>query len=247
MLTQHYPTNKMKNKIPIIFLILIIILLTSCKQDEQIGKVLKEKITLTTEDEINLKANFYPQETNKALILLHQYNKNKSSWDSFANEFRQEGYNILALDLRGHGESDLNINTLTKEDFNNIVLDVKAAFEYLAQNEIHQISLIGASIGANTALNFAADEPRIQKIVLLSPGLDYKGIQTSNSINTYNRPLLIIVGGLDEYSYNSSNQLFDWSPSRIKLHPYKTDLHGTDIINQLPESRILIKEWLKNN
>jgi pimeloyl-ACP methyl ester carboxylesterase len=230
----------------ILILILLTMFLISCSQQEDVGKIIKEKITLVTDDKIQIKANFYPQNTDKALILLHMYDEDKSSWDDFIKEFQKE-YNILAIDFRGHGESDLILEELTEKDYNNMVLDVKAAFNFLTEKDIHQITLIGASIGGNTALNFAAEEERVQKVIMISPGLNYKGIKTTESIKKYNRPLFLIEEGYDQYAYKSSNTLFDLSPSKVKTQSINTSFHGTEIINRLPEAIELIKEWLKTN
>jgi pimeloyl-ACP methyl ester carboxylesterase len=230
----------------IITLLLVAIFLVSCSQQQSTGKVLREKITLITDDEMQIKANFYPQNSNKALILLHMYDEDKSSWDDFAKEFQKE-YNILAIDLRGHGESDLSLKNLTEEDYNNMVLDAKAAFDFLMEKEISQVTLIGASIGANTALNYAAEEEKIQRVIMLSPGLDYKGIKTTESIKEYNRPLFMIQEGYTQYAYKSSNTLFNLSPSKVRTQPLNTDFHGTEIINRLPISREMIWDWLKDN
>ena len=234
-------------KIILISLITILLVLTSCIKEEQAGTIVQKKITLTTSDEITIKADFFPEKTNKAVVLLHMYQNKKESWDFFIDSLRKEGYNVLAIDFRGHGESDLNVEEFTEEDFNNMILDVEAAFDYLRNNNVIHISIIGASIGANTGLNFAAEDLRVRNLVLLSPGLDYRGIKTPVSIKNYNRPLLIITGGLDTYSWDSSNNLFDSSPSRIKLQPYETDLHGTELLKNTPEAKTLLIEWMNTN
>tara|TARA_Y100000310_G_scaffold17736_1_gene17519 strand:- start:3398 stop:4105 length:708 start_codon:yes stop_codon:yes gene_type:complete len=234
----------MKKYTTIVFLILLAAALSSCTEEEQIGKVLKKKVSLVAEDGVSIAADFYPEDGDKAIILLHMYKHDKSSWESFAGDLRNKGYNLLAIDLRGHGESDLDLNSFTEQDYNNMVLDVSSGFDYLILSGMNQISVIGASIGANTALNFAVEELRVQNVILLSPGLDYRGIKTDETIKEYKRPLLIIAGTGDAYSWESSNTLFDLSPSKAKMQPYETTFHGTDIIDNFPESRGVVMEWL---
>jgi len=233
----------MKGIIP---LILLIIFLIACNPKEEI-KVLSEKVNLTTEDDVNIIARHYKQDSNKGIILIHMYGKDRESWNSFAKELQNLKYNVISLDLRGHGESDLDLNLFQEKDFNNMVKDVEAAHKYLEDNNIFQISIIGASIGANIALNYAAQEPKIQKIVLLSPGLNYKGIKTGEAIKQYNRPLLIITGKQDTYSRESSEKLYNASPSKKELKIYDTTQHGTNIINKIPSSKELVKEFIQKN
>lgn len=84
--------------------------------------------------------------------------------------------------MRGHGKS-VNQNgtfqSFTPNDFNKMKLDVKAAKQFLVtQKGINpkNIAIVGASIGANVALKYAAVDPSIKAVVLLSPGLHYKGV-----------------------------------------------------------------------
>lgn len=238
--------NKMVNK-KIICVILLSILLVSCLKEEQQGTIIKQKITLKTSDGLTIYGNFYPEDTKKGVVLLHMYDQDKNSWSFFIDTLREESYNVLAIDLRGHGESDLTLSSMTSQDFNDMILDAKAAFDYLNEKGIHEVSLIGASLGANVALNYAVTEESIQRTILISPGLDYRGIVTSDVIREYKRPLLIIVGGLDEYSSNSSDILFSKSPSKVKLQPYNTSLHGVEILKNIPESKDLIINWMKAN
>ncbi len=237
----------MKKTLIFALLFFTLILSLSCAKEEQYGKVIKEKISFESEDKVLLSANLYPEETKKGVILLHGYQQNKDSWNFIADDLRNEGYNVLALDLRGHGESEIHLESMTSKDYNKMMLDAKAAFNYFLENNINEVSIIGSSLGANVALNYATEEESIQRIVLISPGLDYRGVTTTEAIANYKRPLLIIVGGLDGYSWNSSNMLFERSLSKIKLQPYETNLHGTELIKNLTESKALIINWLNNN
>ena len=126
-------------------------------------------------------------------------------------------------------------------------LDIKAAYEYLKSQEIYEISIIGASIGANAAINFAAEEKSLKSLILLSPGIEYRGIKTERAIRKYYGPLLILVGKNDKYSYDSSERLFKISPSSSKLESYETSNHGTELILKTAGVKELIKDWLGNN
>ena len=125
--------------------------------------------------------------------------------------------------------------------------DVELALEYLNGQDIQEVSIIGASIGANIGLNYAVRDPKIHRVALLSPGIEYQGINTLDSIKRYNRPLLIMASEEDEYSWNSSNKLFSLSKSKIRFEPYKGNLHGIEILKQNQSSRELLLKWLGEN
>lgn len=233
--------------------------------DKDVGEVVKQRITLQVSKEMSLYGDFYPENSKKAIILIHMYKQDRTSWDFLIPELRKEGYNILTIDLRGHGESTDVVKEPTENDFKSMASDLSTAIDFLNKNKINEISVIGAELGANVGINFVVDEPKIQRIVLLSPGIEYQGINTVESIKRYDRPLLILFSKDDEYSgessgellvlsggdnsfaWESTNQLFNLSPSRARLEQYEGNNHGIEILRNLDESRKLLFEWLNEN
>jgi alpha-beta hydrolase superfamily lysophospholipase len=220
-----------------VFFLIAILIVFGCIEKPKTGgedKILiGENITnvvLTTQDNIKIAGTYYRADSEKGVILLHMMNKDKSTYDAFAKKLVEKGYNAIAIDLRGHGESDLDWKTFSEEDFKNMILDVKAAKEFLAEKDITKFAIVGASIGANIALNFAVEDNGINAVVLLSPGLDFRGFKTSETIKQFTKPILIVAGKQDTYSYNSSVELKSSSPSSIKeLKIYDSKNHGTDL------------------
>jgi pimeloyl-ACP methyl ester carboxylesterase len=149
------------------------------------------------------------QTTNaNAIILLHMFGRDRNDWNAFASNLSNStnGYAVLSIDLRGHGESvnqtgkTISFQSFAPPDFNKMVLDVKAVKHFLvAQKNIspNNIAIVGASIGANVGLKYAASDPSVKAVVLLSPGLNYKGIATSAAIAEYKNPIYIAAAGKD--------------------------------------------------
>ena len=205
-----------------------------------------EGISLQIEGGITIAGTFYAAESTVAVILLHQLDADRSTWAGFAKRLQDNNINALAIDFRGHGKSQGDWQSFSKQDFNSIVLDVKAAKTYLSKLGMDKIFIIGASIGANTGLNYAATDSSIKGIVLLSPGLDYRGIATDKTILQYDRPLHIVVGTEDAYSMKSSRTLFDSSPSADKeLRTFTTDKHGTALLN--PDLEFALVQFVKEH
>ena len=96
----------------------------------------------------------------------------KKSFHQLAEEFQNIGYESIAIDLRGHGESDKGPES---------ILDLEIAVDYLVKNrgaKSDKISFIGASIGANLSLQYISEHSEFKTAILLSPGLNYRGIKT---------------------------------------------------------------------
>jgi len=208
-----------------------------------------EEIKLTTEDKVNIYGTFFPAESKKGVILLHMLGWTRQTWKGFTPILQQQNYNVLIIDLRGHGQSteeNMNYKEFSGKEFNAMVKDVKAAKVFLQTKGNEEIHVIGASIGANLALNYAAGDEDIKSIILLSPGLNYKEIKTEETIKKYTRPLLLVASEEDEYSAASAKQLHNLSPSeRKELKMYNNADHGTRMFANEPTLKETILKFLQ--
>lgn len=207
---------------------------------------------LKTEDNIQISAAYYSKESNRrAVILLHMLNNNKESWDQFSNFLLNRRYNSIAIDLRGHGNSVVDGKTwqyFDEKEFNNMKFDVDSAINFLKSKGFSDIVVIGASIGANLALRSAYEKEDVRAAVLLSPGLDYKGILTEDIIGNFKKPLLIITANMDSYSASSSKYLESETKGQKSLRVVQnTNTHGTDLLNNRFGVEDLIINWLNEN
>ena len=199
------------------------------------------KVNFMTSDNIKIVGNYFDANSSKNLILIHQFSKDKKSWGDFPSELQKNGFNVIAIDLRGHGESDLNYNKFSDLDFINMIRDIEAADKFMKSKHSGEIYLIGASIGANTSLNYAINH-NVNKIVLLSPGLNFKGIKTNAS--KLNTESLFVASKDDNYSYGSVQELYKQTKGKKDIKLYENAGHGTNMLGQrdLPS---YILTWLK--
>ncbi|MGB6421904.1 MAG: alpha/beta fold hydrolase, partial [Anaerolineales bacterium] len=118
------------------------------------------------------------------VLLLHMVYGDRSQWDELVPLLTSNGYAVVAIDMRGHG-----INLEKAED------DIERVWSYMTERgdiDPSHSAIIGASIGANMALVAAANQPEVNTVVLLSPGLNYFGVTTSDALEAYGqRPILI--------------------------------------------------------
>ena len=138
-----------------------------------------EKVTLKTEDGLDIVGLYYLGPSSKGTLLLHMMPATKESWEEFAVKLQAEGYQVLAIDLRGHGESSggpEGFRNFSDVDHQKSMFDIDAGIEFLEKKGAarNNLVLIGASIGANLALWSLTENKEIKMPVLLSPGLDYR-------------------------------------------------------------------------
>jgi pimeloyl-ACP methyl ester carboxylesterase len=101
-------------------------------------------------------------DTDQPLLLLHGFMAHAHVWDSVALRF-QSSYHVIALDQRGHGQSDWSKDrAYTLDDyFSDIALFMEAL-------HLENVILMGHSMGGRHALFYAACVPyNIDRLILV--------------------------------------------------------------------------------
>lgn len=229
-----------------------------------------EKIFLTTKDNVKIAADYRNVDILKYqqpigwLVLTHMMPATKESFQRLAEEFQNIGHESIAIDLRGHGESITRTNTdytrtnTEKLDYRNFsdsehqksILDLEAGVDYLIKERKatpDKISFVGASIGANLSLQYISEHQEFKTAILLSPGLNYRGIKTELMVkNLKTGQKVFFVSARDDGDNAEENQkLYDSTPANIikKIKIYETGGHGTDILKNQTELLNLITDF----
>ncbi|MBI2133997.1 alpha/beta fold hydrolase [Candidatus Woesearchaeota archaeon] len=212
------------------------------------GIMKAETIKIETADGFSLEGSFYEGNSSKSILLLHMLGRDRHDYDALAQKLQAQGFSALSIDSRGHGKSTTkqgkteNADSFTEQDFRNMALDVEAAKEYLDKRGKTMTAIVGASIGANTAIKYASGDSGIKTVVLLSPGENYRGVIITEPANNFDRPALVIASGEDAYSVKSSKNI---SNPKIKLKMLNNKGHGTDMLDN-DTSKIII-DWIMQN
>ncbi|MEE8131536.1 MAG: alpha/beta fold hydrolase [Candidatus Paceibacterota bacterium] len=199
-----------------------------------------EDFFLTTKDNIKIATNLYPVENPIGwVVLTHMMPATKESWLGLAGKLQSLGYESLAIDLRGHGESDGGHNgfmNFSDEEHQKSILDLETVVEYFKIRGAipEKIIFIGASIGANLSLQYISEHPEFKTAILLSPGLNYKGIKTEPMVEKLKEgQRVLFVSSRDDGPNAEQNQkLFDLTPTGVEkdLIIYKNSGHGTSML-----------------
>jgi pimeloyl-ACP methyl ester carboxylesterase len=108
------------------------------------------------------------------MLLLHGFTGQAHSWDTFAQAMCDE-FHVLALDQRGHGESDWAKDGAYKVD--DHASDIAAFHDHLM---LDPMVLIGLSMGGRNAMMFTAIHPgKVDKLVIvdIGPDIDPRGAE----------------------------------------------------------------------
>lgn len=173
-------------------------------------------VTFRTADGCNIEAVFAaPAKDSYILVNTHGLGSNRSEWLPLQAAAAGRKYGYLSLDLRGHGGSKTcggrpaNYRKFTRADWAAASRDIEAAALWLREKGYapERMVFCGASIGANLSLKAAAEgQVKPAGLILLSPGLDYAGVQSLPHLRT---KLLIAAAPTDQYAWKSSLRLRD--------------------------------------
>ena len=155
-------------------------------------------VLFQTEDGWSIQGTFYRGNASQPLlILVHGLNEDRQAYGSLIPELRAKGYNILAYDSRGHGQSTMKNGVtrkwtgFTEQDFKDMVNDLYSAKYFALSNYVSapKVAIIGASIGANEALTFfcQTNSQDNKALVLLAPGDNYRGLYSAPAVDELNR------------------------------------------------------------
>jgi len=114
-----------------------------------------ETINLTTKNGTKIQAWYGKADSVSAgtVILFHGLSQNKAAKLSEAYEFRYQGYNVMMVDFRSHGNSEGNKTTIGFRESE----EVKLAYDYAIKNSGQHIFLWGTSMGAVAIAKAIAD------------------------------------------------------------------------------------------
>jgi len=229
---------------------------TGAEQSPKANAGLSRSITIATDQGLQLHGLYVAgKEKGPGVVLLHMDGRSSEDWKLFTEKLGKHGIHALAIDLRGHGKSTRSANgkaltydQLDEAQYLGMIRDVGAAVTYLRTRtnaNPAQISLIGASIGANLAIRYAAEDARISNVLLLSPGLEYKGVAADDAVKQYgNRPLFIAVSREDNFSSRSSLILDSMAKGKKFLQIYTGAGHGTKMLSREPGLESIMISWL---
>lgn len=215
-----------------------------------------EEVTLSTADGVTLKGTYDASRAPKApsVILVHDLGRDRGDWKDLEKKLPEKGYAVLAIDLRGHGESTqqgqgtLSFKSMSEADFANAWQDLQAAYQYLNGREDldkDRLAVVGAGLGANLALKFAVREHRLKTLVLLSPSLAIKGLLALEDMDRYGeRPAFLAASLKDKPAADAVRQLEKAARGRRMVEVYEEAGHGAEMLQQAEDLIDLIVDWL---
>jgi uncharacterized protein len=206
-----------------------------------------ERITLESRSDgaanrLALVASFVPASSSAdvqdapAVILVHGRNacrgwEFRSSSAPLVAHLTANGFNVLLLDLRGHGESAASRLTFGLRER----LDVLGAVDWLQSRGFERIAVIGSSVGAVAALLASAESPLIRALVLDSAFADFAPVLRTQFRQISGLPSFFLNGALLVGQALTGERLQDFRPlgvlSRVRAKLFVIHAAGDSFIS----------------
>jgi dienelactone hydrolase len=210
--------------------------------------------TIMAADGVLLKATFTPAaKPGPGVILFHQCNSDRKSWNTLVPRLTAAGYHVLTFDYRGFGESagarygSLPANERIAVQANRWPGDIDAAFNFLlAQRGVdkNRIGAAGASCGVNQSIQLALLHPQVKSLVLLSGNTDTAGRQFLRTADGL--PILAAASDDDGNAVPLMRWILAFSHNaQNKFAQFKAAGHGTEMFVVEKGLEPMIVEWFE--
>ncbi len=206
-----------------------------------------QPVRIKASDGLTIVGLFYPSalsgQAAPAALLLHGVNGSKAQWQPLIPALLAEGYNVLAVDLRGFGETGGEINWKRTET------DVATLLAWLRdQSGVNgdEIAIFGASIGANLAIRGCAADAKCRVAVALSPGLEYFGLTTGDAIRKMSKKApLLVASQIDSASAQGVKTLAEIASGNVMIRVYDGGKHGVQLFDYDDLIPMMV-QWLRS-
>jgi len=136
------------------------------KNADFVSKYKPNTLTVRSFDKLNLKGYEYMNESSshKWAIVVHGYNGRASEMTKYIRNFYERGYNVIAPDLRGHGNSEGDYVGMGWHDRKDVLLWIQ---QILKKDPNAEIALYGISMGGATVMMTSGEDlPSNVKVII---------------------------------------------------------------------------------
>ncbi|MBI5831525.1 MAG: alpha/beta fold hydrolase [Armatimonadetes bacterium] len=212
-----------------------------------------EPLKLEAADGVALDSGWRPTKSKAkaGVVLVPMLGHTREDYDGFSQALAGYGVASLAVSLRGHGKSAApdgkSSDKFSTEDWTKAKADIAAAVAALREKVGGApVAIVGASIGANLAVLYAADQPdRVQGLVLMSPGLDYHGVTITEAFGKLKtKPTMVINSADDTQAVPAAKLQVMHEEKKFTMLQYDGSEHGTDLLGKHAQIVSKVVDWL---
>jgi esterase/lipase len=225
--------------------------------------VLGQTVEIFAADDFKLSAQFISGSAMVGgVLLLHDCHHSVKDFQSLYSGLSQQGFFVLALDLRGFGasQSELYSHKNIRQQAGDIVSyqgqlaalmlhwkkDIYKAYQYLqsAMKNNQAISIVTNGCSSNQAIYLAQKAP-VKSLVMLAPELSYGDKEQFKHLA--DMPIYLLSSKHQTQAMLNAQELFDWSGDKHSvLQIFKGNASSYYLLKNQPYLNENIATWLKS-
>lgn len=225
-------------------------------------KTVKKEIEIQTKDARIIKAalsyvEMQGVEKYPTVVLLHSLGYSSENWGNLITDLNNAGYAVIAIDFRGHGKSLYDSNFKQKawayftpktyQKFPSDVIEIlNQAQKDSKKVSLNNLAIVGADIGANTAILASKDlKYKPKTLVLISPTTSFKGLYVPIVMTQIgNIPILSMVSEKDNYCLKEQQNLARFAQGGFYAQNYPQGGMGMLMLKSNPTMSQDIVKWI---
>jgi pimeloyl-ACP methyl ester carboxylesterase len=181
------------------------------------------------------------------LVLGHQVGSDLCEWLPQAQSFAEQGYQVLAFDFAGYGDSQPGSGPDARVD-----ADVVAAAGQLRGRGAGKIVLIGSSMGGTAVLSAATRiRPPVAGVVSLSGPAAFQGVDAGAAVARLRVPVLLVAAADDHPFVDDARAMYRAAPVRDKrLLVVGGGGHGTSLLefgSDAPKVQAAVRRFIADH
>lgn len=167
-----------------------------------------EKVEFENSRGRQLVGNYYEADSDTGVVMSHGFTGDKHEWgyfDRVAEALNEAGYNVLAFDFSGGGDSNNSPITAEKE-----IGDLDSAIDFIQSKGVERLGLYGHSLGGYISLkNY---RPGVETMVLTAPVTDSTDVSKNSLVwKLFSKT----VGRVPSVNYWRNKRQLMWIDSKI--------------------------------
>ncbi len=190
------------------------------------------------------------------VLLLHSLGYSSNEWGNLITDLNNAGYLVIAMDLRGHGKSvyDMKFRKKSWAYFSSKIYQkfpgdaiaiLNQAQKRFKLADLNNLAIVGADIGANTAVLTAKELKKKPKtLVLISPTRSFKGLYIPVAMTELNIPILSMVSTKDRLCLKEQKNLAKFSQGGFYAKNYPRGGMGMLMLKTNPSMSQDIVKWI---
>lgn len=175
----------------------------------------KREVQITVDATTTLAGTLLSPKSSKqgapAVLLIHDAGGSRADVKDLADKFFKQGFFVLSVDLRGHGQSAVagaEFSTLDDQAkttlWNAALADVKASLSFLREQpgvQVASLSLVGYRTGCTLVTRYALRDEAVRALALVDPQADQYGLSVMKDVEGLGGlPTLVVLPKGDDRS-----------------------------------------------